>query len=495
MTSHHLHNSVWWDKEQQKSLGLVFTPEWCAELMVKRTIDKVGTLCDLACGSGILLETSCRHLKDISDLSARYIVENLIYGVDICPQNIETTKQVLSKFVENNGENMDDISFKLFVGDALSISLGKKFNYVLGNPPYVRTQEMAEQQKTQLLEDYRVVCQGNFNLYFAFFVKGVEVLEQGGRLAYITPNSYMNSIAARKLRRYISTETTLNEIIDFDTKYVFERAKTFTCITILDRKFPTQSAKMKYTLHSPSKSIEYSMDILQQDKWLFKNSSSCNEGVRLKDICDIKTGIATLKDKLYVVHTNNAGIVLAKHNGASYEIERGITRKYVKISSYSDERDIKDNSLRIIFPYEADTKGLRPLSEQDLRTKYPLCYEYLVSIRTLLDERSTKTTPWYAYGRHQSLNLKGQRLYIKTFDSRPNFMMDEDEDTLFSNGYALFLKNNRYTMKQIQETLNTERMNTYIKENSQYMNGGYYCFQKQFIENFVVFEKACEKIV
>lgn len=491
MTSLHLHNNVWWDKEQQKSLGLVFTPEWCAELMVKKTIEKVGTVCDLACGSGILLETSCRHLKETSDLSARYIVENLIYGVDICPRNIETTKQVLSKFVENNGENIDDISFKLFVGDTLSISLGKKFNYVLGNPPYVRTQDMAEKQKTQLLEDFRVVCQGNFNLYFAFFVKGIDVLEQGGRLVYITPNSYMNSIAARKLRRYISTETTLKEIIDFDTKYVFERAKTFTCITILEKKIPTQNAKMTYTLYSPSKSTECSMDILQQDKWLFKNSS-CNDGIRLKDICDIKTGIATLKDKLFVVRKNDKGNIVAQHNGAFYEIENDITRKYVKISSYSDERDIKDNSLRIIFPYEVDAKGLRPLSEQDLLTKYPLCYEYLVSIRTLLDERSTKTTPWYAYGRHQSLNLKGQRLYIKTFDSRPNFMMDVDENTLFSNGYALFLKNNRYTLKQVQEILNTERMNTYIKENSQYMNGGYYCFQKQFIENFVVFEKACE---
>ena len=78
----------------------------------------------------------------------------------------------------------------------------KKFDFVVGNPPYVRVQLLDWRTRKYLCENYETAF-GNFDLYVLFFERGLNWLKQGGKLGYITSNQFMNREYGKKLREFI----------------------------------------------------------------------------------------------------------------------------------------------------------------------------------------------------------------------------------------------------------------------------------------------------
>ena len=67
----------------------------------------------------------------------------------------------------------------------------------------------------------------------------------------------------------------------------------------------------------------------------------------------------------------------------------------------------------------------------------------------------------------------------------------ENKDTLFCNGYAVF-ENDKYELGFLIKVLNSAIMDYYVQNTSYSIEGGYYCYQKKYIEKFSlpVFTKA-----
>ena len=55
--------------------------------------------------------------------------------------------------------------------------------------------------------------------------------------------------------------------------------------------------------------------------------------------------------------------------------------------------------------------------------------------------------------------------------------------SLFCNGYAVF-ENDKYALDILQKILNSSLMEYYVKNTSYSIEGGYYCYQKKYIERF-----------
>ena len=106
--------------------------------------------------------------------------------------------------------------------------------------------------------------------------------------------------------------------------------------------------------------------------------------------------------------------------------------------------------------------------------------------------------PFYSYGRTQGLNRTGVKLYTPTFSKYPRFIVDLNEDSLFTNGYGIFFREKTDSLFDsnpiseienldvIQKILNSEVMNYYITATSVAIEGGYPCYQKNFIEKFTI---------
>jgi len=93
------------------------------------------------------------------------------------------------------------------------------FHVVIGNPPYVR-QEKIKQIKPILQTEYDCYS-GTADIYVYFFEKGFNILQQTGILTYISSNKYLRSSYGKKLRDFLRSNATLNQLIDFGDAPVF----------------------------------------------------------------------------------------------------------------------------------------------------------------------------------------------------------------------------------------------------------------------------------
>ena len=110
------------------------------------------------------------------------------------------------------------------------------FDIVIGNPPYVRHERLGKPYKAALLAAFPDVATGTADLYVYFYQKGLNLLREGGRLAYITPNKFMRAGYGEKLRGVLSSKTRLELLADFGDLPVFD-ATTYPLIAM------TQNAK------------------------------------------------------------------------------------------------------------------------------------------------------------------------------------------------------------------------------------------------------------
>ena len=210
---------------------------------------------------------------------------------------------------------------------------------------------------------------------------------------------------------------------------------------------------------------------------------------------DIKNGIATCRDSVYFIEgdTLDNNYYYKEYKGILYKIEKDCVRDIIKISDFKDNNELKNNSRKIIFPYSTDNNGFNEIiKEKEFKMQFPFCYKYLLSAKQELlmrDKGKKKYPEWYAYARNQGLNIKGKKLLTPTFSDTPRFMLENDKNTLFCNGYAVIEKKNsdlfvenKLSLKALSSILNSNIMDYYIKNTSVSIEGGYPCYQKNFIE-------------
>ncbi|MBA7595524.1 hypothetical protein ES703_02488 [subsurface metagenome] len=511
------------EPEWRKLNGAFYTPQFIVDYINNIVIEKNPhiKICDPACGSGAFLFSATELISHLNQKSIIKTIEENIYGVDIDSRSVKRTKLILSLLALISQEDKKEISFNINVGDSLNpekfnwrkefFPVFKKggFDVVIGNPPYVKIQDFKPGLKENLIKNWETVSKGNFNLYFPFFEVGIKLLNDKGKLGYIVPNNYFTSLAGENLRIYLQKNKLIEEILDFNHLRVFKDVLTYTCITILSK---LKKSKFKYKPVTNKndfdklKSIEPTkvyFSMLNPKKWRllskkdFLNIRKIESiGHPLGKVTRIRVGIATLDDKLYFIDGKKSknGYYIKNNKNKKFLIEKSITRKIVKISTVNNEKEIKENKRRIIFPYrivsqpelisrQSKKRKAEIIPENELQKDYPECYKYLLSIKDELKKRDKgkKSYPtWYAYGRSQSLTNSGPKLLTRTFSNKPNFMLDEDETSLFCNGYGIFYKH----LATLQKILNSFVMDYYLKKTSYQIEGNYQCYQKNFIERF-----------
>lgn len=505
--------------------GVYFTPSEITDYMVDDLLDEKGTVCDYACGSGAFLIKAADHLLEITNLEIGEILEEYIYGVDILEYNVRKTRVLLSllAYREGCGRNLE---LNIKKGDSLQIEWRKKFpavfendgfDYIISNPPYVKIQNLEKTTKEDIKSDYEVVFSGNFNIFIPFFELAIDITNSKGKTSLITPLNYFTTLTGRELRNYLQENKYVSKIIDFDKILLFEDVKAYTAITNLNKK---RKSSLDYAVISDESKLNKLSDIdyisvkyssLDPEKWRLLDNQDYenidrieNIGQSLDDLADIRVGIATLKDSVYIVDGSTEdenGYLNKEFKGREFKVEKEITRPLRKISDLENEEHLEKYDKRIICPYETHVEKKKRLdgkeerdinhsliSEQEMEEKYPKALNYLEAAREKLGTRENGSADyqiWYAYGREQGLNLYGPRLYTPTYSKGPKFMKDDVDDALFSNGYAIFPKPHR-DIEVIQKVINSKIMDYYMRKTSKDIERGYQCYQKNFMRRFSV---------
>ncbi len=497
--------------------GAFFTPAYIVDYIIDNVSPSCSeTVADVSCGCGAFLLGILRYYIRKYNISVSEILKNNLRGADILEYNIRRAKLLICLFALRNGENIAADDINIICCDSLRYNWNQKFDCIVGNPPYVKFQDMTDESRSFLASNWSTTSFGTYNLYFAFFELGYNLLSNSGRLGYITPNNFFTSLAGESLRNYFQQHQCIYKIVDFNATKVFD-VQTYTAISFInkqknnsieygrikDNQTPSDFLNVIFFSSNPYDSLNPKKWRLLcgDERYNIKQIETIGEPIgQLFNIC---VGIATLKDDVYSffpTSSDDTYFYFVRDN-ITWKVEKALTRVTVKISDMKCQADVAANERHFIFPYKMINGKMNPIPEDEMASSYPSCYAYFIYVKDILASRGKGKhtyTPFYSYGRTQGLNRKGVKLYTPTFSKTPRFLIDLDEDSLFTNGYGIYLRessNNLFdtnpiteinNLDVIQKILNSEIMNYYIMATSVAIEGGYPCYQKNFIEKFTI---------
>jgi hypothetical protein len=129
-----------------------------------------------------------------------------------------------------------DLEFPEVFFDRFGRPLGEAagFDAVIGNPPYVRQEQLAP-YKPYFQQAFAETYHGMNDLFVYFYHQGVRLLRAGGRLSYIVTNKWLKAGYGEGLREFFAGQTRIERLIDFGHAPIFEDADVFPCIIVLEK--------------------------------------------------------------------------------------------------------------------------------------------------------------------------------------------------------------------------------------------------------------------
>ena len=114
-----------------------------------------------------------------------------------------------SKHCANHSLNMDFFDYPI----------ANTFDTIIGNPPYVRYQNILPETKQKIKS---TLFDERSNLYLFFIEKCIRHLKDKGELIFITPRDFLKATSSIKLNEFIYKKGTVTNIIDLGDKRIFK---------------------------------------------------------------------------------------------------------------------------------------------------------------------------------------------------------------------------------------------------------------------------------
>ena len=494
--------------------GAVYTPESIRRFIVSNTLSQFPieqwenlSIADISCGCGGFFTTALDVIREHINISCYSLIENL-YGIDIASYSIDRTRILLSLYAIEKGEDYDYLPINLYNANSLTfdwntidtIQENGGFDVIIGNPPYVSSSKISQESKDALC-NWSVTRTGKTDLYIPFFQIALECLNDNGVLGYITVNNFYRSVNGRAFRTYVSYYGYDFKIIDFGAEQVFKGRSTYTCICIISKNvgdvkyIKTLSSSLSKIVESDYTILPYNM-LDNHDGWLLQSLDVASNikriegcGKPLGKVFNIKNGFATLKNEVYVLNVvkqDQDYYYTQTKKGEVFKIEKLICRDVIKPNTLKNEIELNEKIEKLIFPYTSSSQGLEIIPEDKLKNEFPMAYEYLLANRETLKKRdkgAREYDAWYAFGRTQALNISGYKLLFPYIADAPYFVISDNKDLLFYNGYALVSDDLR-KLKIAQKILQSNVFWYYIKNSSKPYGGDYYALAKNYVKDF-----------
>lgn len=378
----------------------------------------------------------------------------------------------------------------LIKGDFLLTPMAGTFDLVVGNPPYVRQELIPD----ALIAEYRCRYKTVFDradIYIPFIERSLDLLDNGGVLAFICADRWMKNRYGGPLREMIANDYHLRVYIDMvDTPAFHSEVIAYPAITVIAKEKGTRTrivrrpaierdelrmlshslvAKNMPAAGSPIK--ELAGVAAGREPWILESFDQLAVVRRLEQDfpaiedagCKVGIGVATGADKAFI--------------GPFHELAVEADRKLPLVMT----RDIKSGHVQwhgfgIVNPF-ADEGGLVPLD------RYPKLKAYLEERKDQIDKRHVaQKAPanWYrTIDRIYPALAKRPKLLIPDIKGEAQIVFEGGK--LYPHHNLYYIISDTWDLQALQAVLLSGIARLFVSTYSTRMRGGYFRFQAQYL--------------
>jgi hypothetical protein len=443
--------------------GFVSTPDAVVDLMVDKLFHGSppapdSTILDPGCGRGAFIAGILRWC------CARNLAVPTIIGIESDPKHVAVAAERFA------GVSQVQIRHSDFLTPS-----PERYEYVIGNPPYVPITGLSEMERALYRRNFSV-AKGRFDLYLLFFEQALGQLRPGGRLVFITPEKFLYVDTARHLRELLGefyveqlhflTEETFGDLVTYPLVTLVTKAASVDRTTVITRDGDVSSVRLNG----------------QSSSWLplLLGAEENHATLTLRDVClRISCGVATGADSVFVVRTDELGRDLAPFARPTIA-GRLLTRD-----------GAMDDSQRLLMPY--DTNG-RLMPEAQLGALGRYLNEPSRRAR-LLARTCVVRKAWYAFHETPPLpDLLKPKLLCKDITASPFFVPDTVGAIVPRHSVYYIVPSDSSQLADLADYLNSGPARDWLRANSQRAANGFLRLQSHTLKRLpipVEFASSC----
>lgn len=255
---------LWAGHDQHEGVGAVFTRPEIVDLMLDLAGYTPGSgrlaytrVLEPSCGDGAFVSRVVSRLAESQREHAGLngwndpALDDSLRAADISPASLDAARNMIREQLTAAGcplPRANSLANTWTVHtDFLLHSWPGRYDLVVGNPPYVRIEDLPK----RVLERYRAVFStvgDRADLYIAFLERGLQLLSPGGVLAFITANRFAKNLYGRKLRKLIADRYHVRYYLNLEhTQPFLSEVSAYPAILLIDqaRGKPTQAATLE----------------------------------------------------------------------------------------------------------------------------------------------------------------------------------------------------------------------------------------------------------
>ena len=378
----------------------------------------------------------------------------------------------------------------LIQGDFLLFDTPRQFDYVIGNPPYMRQERIPD----VLIAEYRrlfTTLYDRADLYIPFIEHSLNLLAQDGTLGFICSDRWMKNKYGGPLRAMVAKDYHLRAHVDMvDTDAFHSEVIAYPAITIISREKPGKTR----IAHKPEINRETLSTLSRQ---LVSNKSSVSES-RIKEIADVTLGadpwILESSEQLVIVRRLEAKFTMLEDTGCKVGIgvatgaDKAFIGPFDELNVEPDRKlplvrtqDILGGQVKwrgdgIINPF---TNGGELVNLKD----YSKLKAYLEDRRALIANRHVaKKSParWYRTIDRIYPELAAQeKLLIPDIKGDAHIVYEPGKFYPHHNLY--YITASEWDLRALQAVLMSGIARLFVSIYSTKMRGGYLRFQAQYL--------------
>jgi len=486
------------------------------------------TILDPACGSGAFLNQALEFLieehRKIDELRAQLlggsivfsdittdILEKNIYGVDINEESVEIAKLSLWLRTAQKGRKLNTLSNNIKCGNSLiddpEVAGDKAFNWqnefpdifakggfdvVIGNPPYVRVQQL-DYNTIDFLKVHYETASKRIDISLCFIELSYKLIKsKAGLTSFITSNQFLTTEYGQSMRLFLLNKYNLIECVDLGDLPVFSDALTYVSIFTF-KKSKIKSFKYFHVdclsnAMSNNFGIPQNIDVtnLSDDNWNLKNYAISTIWSRIfnncKDISEIGNawyGIITGADSIFI---------FTKDQYHSTDIENDLFIPLLRAQNCS-KYYCSDPEKFVLYPYKNEEGKTTLLSEEEIKKKYPKGYHYLLSHKKELENRKDSRDTfigrpdWYCLTRYGQFDVFDKIKIVTPGEVKQHKFCIDYSNAGFSGArvFAITIDNDSFDLKYVLCILNSDLMKSYLQSFSSLKNGGFYSYSSNIL--------------